>query len=56
MQTVSVLEDSGSVEATISVLSGFLVTPVTVGFSTLSRTAIGDSIFGVVFFKLYIIG
>ena len=56
MQTVSVLEDSGSVEATISVLSGSLDTPVTVGFSTLSRTAIGDSIFGVVFFKLYIIG
>ena len=37
-------ESSGSIEAVVKVLSGVISTPVMVAFSTLSRTAIGQSL------------
>ena len=41
MSAVSVSENGGNVEARVRVMSGVLSNPVTVEFSTLSRTAIG---------------
>ena len=39
---MTVAESSETIEAVVKVLSGIISTPVTVAFSTLSRTAIGQ--------------
>ena len=43
VSAMTVSESSGSIEAVVKVLSGVLSTPVMVTFSTLSRTALGQS-------------